>query len=332
MAYELFFDGFESYGAGNGLDMMKFGYTHLGNAPQFATMPTGRRANTKCLYLVWSWYFIFRAPITPSTHVVCGVALKQTNSNTQIVIQFCEGDTVHAQYVVPGSGQVSLAVGGGSPVVSASSQPPNTWNYHEIGVHCANTGSYEVRVNGSSQGWLPAANADTRNGGTGVINNIRVYCTGSESGVIDDLYLTFGDELKWLGDSRVDRLLLTGNATPQDWTPNSGNAWERLNAGDGYIESATDEAASLFDIADLIYNPLAIHGVKITGLIKKSDAGYREVCLLAKSNTTLVETDPLVLSMDTLGTTKIMIVDPATNAAWNYTGVNALQAGVKVKA
>lgn len=331
MAYELFFDGFESYGAGTGLDMMKFGYTHTGGAPQFANMPAGRRANTKCLYLVSSYYFNFRRPITPSTHVVVGMALKQIMGGTQIVAQLREGETVHAQCVVPGSGALALSVGGGNAVTSANTQPANIWNHFQIGVHCADAGSYEVRVNGSSQGWFPSTNADTRNGGAGVIDNVLIYCTGGESGLIDDFYIAYGDELAWLGDRRIDLLTLDANDTPQDWTPSSGNAWERLNAGDGYVASNIDEATSLFTLANLPYTPESIDGIAVRSLMDKSDAGARSAAALIKSGATEVESSELALSTDTLGVTKVFAKDPATNAAWTTNAVNALKAGVRVK-
>lgn len=333
MSYQLFHDGFSSYGAGaTGLTLNQFGYTCFGGAPQFSNMSsTGRRAGSKCLYLVYSIYFNLRKPITPSTHVVCGAAVKQVANSGFIVLQFCEGDTVHAQLVIPAVGQPTLAVGGAAAVSASNSLSSSTWNYFELGVHCAESGSYELRVNGSSIGWLPPTNADTRNGGTGVIDNVRVYGTQPESGHIQDYYITYGDELAWFGDSRMDPVLLAADGTPMDWVPSSGNAWERLNAGDGYVGSSVDEATALFEVADLGYTPTAIHSVALRGLLQKSDAGARGAAMLIKSGSSEVESSELTLSTDPLGLAQMARLNPATGQPWTVSEVNAMRAGLRVK-
>ena len=66
-------------------------------------------------------------------------------------------------------------------------------------------------------------------------------------------------------------------------------------------------------------------------MVKKSDAGYREACLLTKSNGTITETSPVPLSTDTLGIVTTLKTDPATGLAWDLPGVQALQPGLRVK-
>ena len=322
MAYEIFFDGFETYA--NAMEMLSYGYS----GKPYAVVTGGRRGG-KAMQPDAVGNSMVR-PITPSSHVVVGAAVKAYSG---VAIHLRNGTTVHAVLTLPALAVPTLAIGGAAATSMSTVYPYDTYMFVEVGIYVHNSlGTAEVRVNGSNVGWFPQVVGDTQNGATTTIDNVRVSATvGGTVNLVDDFYVTYGDELVWLGDSRVDRLALTGNATPQDWTPSSGNAWERLNAGDGYIESATDEASSLFEVGNLTYSPLAIHAVKVGGLIKKSDAGYREACLLVQSGTTLVEGDPLALSTDTLGLTEILKVDPATGVAWDYPGVNALQAGVRVK-
>lgn len=327
MAYELFFDGFETYSSQ--LDLLKFGYTEtIGTTGSTYPNTIGRRGGRALRFMYDS---NLCKPITPSTHVVTGVAIKADVG--PIAIQLRNGATVHAQLDIAPSVAATLYAGGATIGTSQNVFPYSTFMFIEIGIIVGNAGvgSYEVRVNGSSVGWFPAAVADTQNGATTTIDNVRLDQLGNQTHIVDDFYITYGDELKWLGDSRIDRLLLTANSTPQDWTPSSGNAWERLNAGDGYVESDVDEATSLFEVADLSYSPLAIHGVKVGGLIKKSDAGYREACLLAKSNTTVVEFTAVALSTDTLGFSNILKLDPATGLAWELSAIQAFQPGLRVK-
>lgn len=323
MAYELFFDGFDVYS--NAAEMLTCGYT--GRAYSINS-GVGRRGG-KAAQLDSVGNSIVR-PITASSHVVVGGAIKLKGGGT---IQLRNGTTVHASLVLTVLGSSTLAIGGGAAVTLPSIYPYDTYMFVELGVSVNNsTGTAEVRVNGSNTGWFPQVVGDTQNGATTTIDNIRVLSnTGGVIDLLDDFYITYGDELVWLGDSRADRSLLTANTATQDWIPSSGNAWERLNAGDGYIASDVDEATSFFELADLSYNPLAIHGVKITGLIKKSDAGYREACLLTNSDGTITETSPLALSTDTLGIVTILKTDPATGLAWDLPGVQALQPGLRVK-
>lgn len=337
MAYELFFDGFEGYPTDTTYATLNtYGYANIGTYLTIIGLGAGRWINTKAVgFYTWTGgiqYAALRRYITPSSYVVFGAAIRQGYSTGVMQIHFCKDDIVQANLTIPANGTLSLTVGGGGGAsMSVKSIPNQIWQYIEMGIYCADIGSREVRVNGSSVGWFPYATADTNNDGLGVINNIRVYCTAGENSLMDDFYLTFGDELKWLGDSRADLLLLTANSSPQDWVPSSGNAWELLNAGTGYIESATDEATSLFEKASMPYIPVAIHGVSVTGYMKKSDAGHREACLLAQSDATLVEGNSLALSTDAMGFTTILLTDPDTGVDWGQPGVDALQVGVRVK-
>lgn len=324
MAYELFFDGFESYAST--AEMLKQGYTQANGS----LSSSGRRSGKAFSGITNSGQGLMPV-ISPSTHIVCGAAFYVS---TALTFALTNSGTGHAVLTVTPQGQLSLAVGGVTVAASSSTFPINTWMFIELGLSVANAGgTYEVRVNGSSVGWIPAGSGDTQNGAATTVNRIQIT---SNQGVgtfylVDDLYITYGNELIWLGDSRVDRLLLTANTATQGWTPSTGNAWERLNAGDGYVESATDEATSLFEVADLNYSPLGIYGVKTAGLIKKSDAGYREACLLSKSGATTVESAAVALSTDTLGFTQILKTDPATGAAWGLPAVQAFQPGLRVK-
>ena len=334
MAYELFFDGFESYGdSGNGDLLNKFGYSNLGTWQAQGRVTTGRRTGTKGFYMYPdSGYFTLRKPITASSHVVCSFAFLVAASPDAITIRFMEGASIeHARLVVKASNKLVLTVGAESAVESASSLGTNTWRHIALGLHCSNSGSYEARLDDSSVGWFPATNADTQNGGTGLIDNIQISTSGSNGSSIDDFHIAFGDELVWKGDRRIDLLDLDGDDTPQDWTPSSGNAWERLNAGDGYVASNIDEATSLFTLANLPYAPNIIEGVAVRSLMNKSDAGSRGAAVLLKSGSTEIESAELALSTDTLGLTEVFRVDPATSAAWTANAVNALRAGVRVK-
>lgn len=334
MAYGLYFDGFEHYAAAS--DMSLFGYTDY----QGTISASGGRRSSKGLALALGMYGYggIRRSFTASNKCVVGIAAYGVITGRGLFLEFRNGDTVHGNVTIYPNAALGLSVGGTSIGNSSSVVPANTWMFYEFGLSVANSGgTYEVRVNGSSVGWFPAATGDTQNGATTTIDNVYIGITGGYPGasnsnfVIDDFYVTFGDELKWLGDCRVDKLALTGNSTPMDWTPSSGNAWERLNAGDGTVSSNTDEQTALFDVADLSTSPAAIWGIAYRSLQRKSDSGTRETCLVTKSDTTEVESSLLTLSTDYLGIQTILKEDPATATNWLAAGVNAHKIGFRVK-
>lgn len=252
-----------------------------------------------------------------------------------MVIEFRGGGATHAQLVIQEEAVFGLNVGGAYAGSSSSTLPRNTWVYVELGLSVASAnGTYEVRVNGTSQDYI-AGTGDTQNGAATTVDQIKIIGIGG-SGVqhkiyVGDMYVTYGDELAWKGDSRVDRLLLTADSTPQEWTPSTGNAWERLNAGDGYIASSTDEATSLFTSATLTHAPDTIHGVCARSILLKDSAGTRAATSVVRSGSTEAEATPLTLAETSAALTQVLKVDPATGSAWTLSAVNALKTGVRVK-
>lgn len=146
----------------------------------------------------------------------------------------------------------------------------------------------------------------------------------------DDFYLTYGNELKWLGDIRVDALALAGNSTPQDWVPDSGNAWERLNTTAGYITGTTLNQESRFTLADYTPVTTAIHGIQVCVAARKTDAGARSMAVAVKSGSTVAMGPTLSLGDSTAEYRQVLLTDPDTAAAWTDTGLDALELGVKV--
>jgi hypothetical protein len=208
--------------------------------------------------------------------------------------------------------------------------------YFELGVSVANAGgTYEVRCNGSSQDYVPPGTGDTQNGTATTIDQIAIVGGGGPGAAplfrIDDMYVHYGDELVWLGDARVDPQPLSGDASPQEWTPSTGSAWERLNAGDGYIAANIDEATALFAVSDVAHAPNEVFGVCVRSLLLKESAGTRKAASLLQSGATTVESAELALQTTAQGLTQTLQVDPATGAAWTLNAVNALRAGVRVK-
>lgn len=224
---------------------------------------------------------------------------------------------------------------GGVTYSSNNSIIDNMWYYIEVGTSIGDSGTFEVRINGSSSGWIKLSGVDTKPSTTNTITNIAIVCYGDSAGTVtntifcDDLYITYGDELKWLGDIRVDAFALDGNATPQDWVPDTGNAWERLNQAAGNVKSNIINAESLFSVANISFDTPEVHGVQIGVVANKTDSGQRNMVIEANNNNITVNS-----SVIALGTSNRDILYSLTKdtdgANWTKQRFNDLKVGIKV--
>lgn len=338
MAYNLLFDGFEDYSTYQDLNLFGYYTADSWGDQLVSVLSTAGRRGGACVKIATAYSGGLIFSIAPSTHVVLGLALKmnQTGFYTgPMAIEFLGGGLAHAQLVLQENTTYGLNVGGAYAGSSSELLPKNTWVYVELGLAVANSnGSYEVRVNGTAAGYI-SGTGDTQNGSATTIDQIKIIGLGG-GGVqhqiyVDDMRVTYGNEVVWMGDMRVDPVLLTGNSTPQDWTPSTGNAWERLNTGDGYVYAETQDAISLFTVAELPHQPDTIHGVCVRSLHLKDTSGSREVATLVKSSGTMAESANLSLELTNKGLTQFLKTDPATNGAWTLPAITALTAGMKVK-
>jgi hypothetical protein len=273
--------------------------------------------------------------LAPFTHAVCGFSLKLPASiATPIVFQFRNASTVLVAVSVATTGRLSVTLGG-TTYESTSVLTFSATHHIQIGVVIGDSGSLQVKVNDSSAGWLDLSGVDTKPSTTANCTNFSFFFSYSyptSNSYFDDFTLTYGDELVWLGDVRVDALALAGDATPQDWTPDSGNAWERLNADAGYIESDTVDDESRFNLADYTGTTTGIKAVVVNASAKKTDAGSRSFAIEVDSGGTVSVGSTRSLGDSTQEYREVYLTDPDTGAAWNDSGVDALIVGVKVVA
>lgn len=169
--------------------------------------------------------------------------------------------------------------------------------------------------------------------------------TSNSTVLIDDL-VVWNDQgtlnNTWLGDIRIEECLPTSNGTAQDWTPNTGSAWDAVNDtpvtpddDTTYIASTTPGQRSRFATAAVGSTPAAaasIPAVRVHARAKNSDATN------AKTFKTYVHsgaTDADAATAVNPGSTAYKIVlgdvrevDPDTAAAWTVSGANAAEIGV----
>lgn len=331
MAYELFLDSFDTDASAGRWALALDLYASI------AVPSTGNGRHGSSSARIGAYfpggYGGYRAPyFTASTHITAGVAFR-TNGNVVAALLFQPNNTTGADSVlvsVDSDRLIKWRIGyGGATTSTGVVADASAWYYLECGVVVSSSGALTIKLNGNTIANITGV--DTRPLGVATINSVGLF-SYHPSTDFDDFYVAYGDELKWLGDIRVDALALTANATPQDWTPDTGNAWERLNADAGTITGTDVGDKSLFEIADFTPATSAIHAVQLTAKGRKTDAGSRSMALVIKSDATEDVGPDLALSDSTLTYTRTFETDPDTSGAWTDAALDALQVGVKVSA
>lgn len=205
-----------------------------------------------------------------------------------------------------------------------------TW-YHlgaEV-TRSSSTGTVNVYLNGVQV--VALTNVNT---GTSAIASV-LLCRYNIVVNWDDWYVC--NSATWLGECRCSPLVPTADTAQKDFTPSTGSSNYACvdemppNTTD-WVSSNTVSARDLYDIADLLYTPLAIAGVKTTLVAKKDDITTRTFRSVVKSDTTTA----FGATAAAVGTfnfvSDVFANDPNTSAPWTKSGIDALQVGMEIVA
>ncbi|MFN3297694.1 hypothetical protein [Caldimonas sp.] len=221
---------------------------------------------------------------------------------------------------------------------SVATAPARGWHYVELQVtQGTSNGVLSVRVNGILAIQLTAQN--TVQGGVQLLTAFVGAVPGDPCPVtvdVDDLYLadTSGTiNNTFLGDVRVDALPAQANGSLNQWTvEGAASAWAAVSDGDE-ASSIRANAAGLrqtFDIAPLpaMATP-AIHGVQVTMLARKTDAGLGKVKGLVASGAQTAVSADLILQEQLAWHTALFERNPNGNVQWTESAFNDAEFGVE---
>jgi len=278
----------------------------------YKTLPGGAQA-TRCLAFWWN-------PQAANA------------TNDLIIAAFLDSTTEQLSIRLNSSGRLVVSRAGTALATSTNTFSSNTWYWIEFKATIHNTtGAYEVKVNGTSTNWIPAATgANTR--GTGSNNSATGIRIGNSSNVVqwyDDVVVA--DD--FMGQVQGAFLRPAGPGNYAQWTPNSGS-------NDGAVRSP-------FPDADNSFNSSTTSGDKDTFAMEKLPSGGTPTILgvqhviLAKQDAGTQRTvRPKQRSSSTdysgtgvnTGTSYVYIVEakptnPATSAAWTKSGLEAAEFG-----
>lgn len=276
--------------------------------------------------------------------VVFGFALKWVSVPAvggNKLIEITESSTIHLDFILSDSGVITVRRGGLTTLGNTSQGiSQNIWTYVEVKVVISDTvGEVTIKLDGTTT-VLNLTNQDTRNGVTGVINQLSFGMTASGGDVyLDDLYIcdttgTLNND--FLGDVKVTTLYPNGNGNYSQWAGSDGNSVDNYllvdeadaNTSD-YIQSSTVNQKDTFTYQDVGVGA-TIKGVQICSYVKKSDAGNREVRHVTRVSATDYNSTAQSLGSSYKIIRDIRETDPSTAVAWTEAGINGAEFGIEL--
>lgn len=278
----------------------------------------------------------------PSSFVL-GFAVRFTGATiaSAALVRVFSGVIEHLELRVNVAGK--LFVDRGSTNLGESDTPMhlNDWTYIEFKATIADTGSFEVRMDGKTV--MSDGSVDTRQGANAEIDLIGIYRAVSQAEEHDDLYLLDDQGLTntdFLGDIQIETMVPDADGNRNDFTRVGGglNNFEAVDDGDTpdddttYNHSATLDDAELYGHAAMTASFDTVFALQVRNHYRKENAGDRQVRSLIRSNTNEAEGSAKVLSVDWRYGDDIFETDPQGGGAWTETRINALEAGFTIEA
>jgi len=236
----------------------------------------------------------------------------------------------------------------GTQLGSGFAASRDTWYYVELKVTISDTGSYELRVDGSTV--TSSGAADTRNGANASADRIQVGNSAGGalgSGLrIDDLYVCDGTTgagsnpcNDFLGDCRVQSRLPDGNGNSSQFDGSDGNSTDNYllvddadTAVDGdttYVQSPDVGDKDTYTFQNLTPTSGAVFGVQALPYARKTDAGARSICSVARLSGTETDSANKALSTSYRYYPDIRETKPG-GGDWSISDVNSAEFGQKV--
>lgn len=277
----------------------------------------------------------------------CGVFLSALPGAACGIMRVREGSTIHVEIAISTTGLIAAYRGGvgGTLLGTASANLSflTDWRMVEAKVLVDDSaGTVEVWVDDEKV--LDLSGQDTRNGGTGVVDNVGVGRQTSTTGSLgfDDFYvIDSGDgtgRTSRIGSAfRVENLFPNAAGDLTEWAPSTGSNFQCVDEAFSFSSSDTDYVSSsttghrdLYNVASMGGNtPSAIVCVKPLIAARKDDAGARTIRSLVKSNGTVGNGGSHTLTTTYQHFGSIYENDPGTGVPFVPADIASLQIGVE---
>ena len=207
----------------------------------------------------------------------------------------------------------------------------------------AGVGAYELKINGITE--FSDAGVDTQNTANATANQFRIGKDASNAinSDYDDIYIVddqgSAPNDTFLGDVRVQALFPNGNGNSSVFLGSDGNSTdnyllvdETANDGDTtYVQGSTVGDKDTYAFTDPTPGSGTVYGVQILPYARKTDAGVRDICTVARLSGTETDGPNQTLSTGYTYLDDIRETKPG-GGAWTISDVTSAEFGVKVTA
>jgi hypothetical protein len=338
----LVIEGFEQYAVGESQTLNRGGWSS--NTPiTDASFPikTGRHSGGQAVELAGNGANLFHN-VAATDVFTCGFAYRMVDSGPDgtIMVNFRNLLIDHLRLQITAAGELRLDRGTTQlDITSGQGLTQGTWYYFEISATIHNSaGAYDVHIDGSQV--FSDTGVDTQNGGVTQVDNFEFVGDATLDPEIDDIYFlddAGSDNTGLLGDCRVETVFPDSDGNETDFTPlsstNNSNVDDGLVPDDesSYNSSATVTDRDLYGFAALSGGVGTVFGVDVKLLVRKEDAGFREIRTIARSNVTEVESGNLTLGVEYVYKNFIYENDPDGGGDWDEAAVNAAEFGIDLQ-
>jgi hypothetical protein len=336
-------DGFDRYAAAADL----YSLFYAGSTMSLST--TGGRFGGGAVFSNGGGNYIkFTGTLALELWTGFAINFSDATNNDRCICSFTSGGSsdagVEGMVTYNGSSGVIKAWRGAINTLLGSSATTITTGWHWIDVHykySATVGIFEVWLDGVQLINLTSQNT-ARNAGQTSLTGVQLVSannSGANTCYFDDWVIndtTGAQNNGRVGDSKIETLVPTLDATPNNGTPSTGvNHYAVVdevpwNTTDYITMTNTTGQEELFGFSSLSSTPVSIAGAIASFIGQNSDAGSANLETVVKSSTTESDGASTALTSSWKLYRTILELDPNTSAAWGATAVNAVKAGWKV--
>jgi len=340
----VWYDGFDSYAVAANLQTLQ--YLTPATVPGFST--TGGRFGGGGMVFAGSAGEGLDTSGSFALELWVGFAIKVTSSTNRdgAICTFASGSGIEGLVTYnPVTGVLKVWRGQEATMLGSVAVTFTNGTWYWVDIHYkyhASTGIFEVWQSNNQILSLTSQNTAQNSGQTSLAqidlgcytNTINVLGCSYDDLVINDTTGSYNNGRQ--GDSRIETLEPTSDATPNNGTCSTGTThyamvnespWNSTN----YITMTnTSGQKELFGMASLAGSPLAISALRVVNIAENTDAGSGALEGVLVSSGTESDGASVNLGSSWSRQSQLYEFDPHTSAAWTTAAVNAAQTGWKV--
>lgn len=331
-------DGFEGYGNTSANPGAYLARRYAVSDTTYFSIVAGRTGGY-AVKSVSGGYYLQTPALTTNSTLIASFAYRTDYAlpqPTYAIVALCDGEVIGTFLQLTSTGDIQVVCNGAVlATTSALGIAVGTWYFIEFKCVCGSSGSFELRVNGTT---VASGSGNTQAGTHAYHDRVR-FCGGADANpCTDDFFVLDGagtTQNNFLGDSKIVAILPSTDAGPNAWTatgtPHAGQVSENPPDDDStYVQDGASGDKELWNYSQLS-GLGTVQGIQISTDARLTDVGSIGLKTLAKSAGVESDDAGQAVTGVTYSTfTRIMATDPSGNP-WTEATLNAAQFGVEIE-